>query len=313
MIRESKEKRRRKYWTELQVETSRELSEAVIDYLVSELHRGVIVEESQDDERPRSRSILIKAYLNKEDIESGVIRAIEVYFHELLELHAEYPKIKWDMHHIVEEEWAEGWKRYFKPVKIGSRLVIKPTWETYIPDEKEIVIEIDPGQAFGVGTHASTRLMLEALEETAEAGIMKRSSLLDIGTGTGILAIAAARLGCPNVMAIDIDQDAVEAARNNIHLNNVHEVVSVSNTPVWDVEGPFDMVLANLDRDTLLFLSRDISRLVAPGGTLFASGIVDTQQSQVTDSITRRGLNFMSAKQDRLEPEWLVLKFSKPS
>ena len=313
MIRESEGKRPAKYWAELRIETSPELSEAVIDYLVSELHRGVIVEENQDNNSPRSRSILVKAYLNEEDLKSGVTRAIEVYFHELLELHSEYPQIKWDLQHIVEEEWAEGWKKYFKPVKIGSRLVVKPTWEIYVPDEKEIVIEIDPGQAFGVGTHASTRLMLEALEEIAEAGVMKRSSVLDIGTGTGILAIASARLGSLNVMAIDTDQDAVEAARKNVHLNNVHEAVSVSNTPVWDVEGPFDVVLANLDRDTLLFLSRDISRLVSSGGTLLSSGILETQESQVTDSLTRKGLIFISAKQDRLESEWLVLKFSKPS
>ncbi len=304
-------KERRKYWVELRVTTSGDLSEAVVDFLVSELHRGVIVEEAGDAQGIHGNDRVIKAYLNEEDLKSGVLKAIETYFYEILELHSDYPRIRWSTHQIVEEEWAEGWKKYFKPVKVGSRIVVKPTWETWVPQEKEIVIEIDPGQAFGVGTHASTRLMLLALEDLAEGGFLTDASILDIGTGTGILAIAAARLGSSKVMAIDIDQDAVETARKNVHLNNVHDSVSISTTPVWEVQGPFDLVLANLDRDTLLFLSREIARLVSSGGKLLASGIIQGQDSEVTDSFQEKGLVLESRRQDNQESEWLLLQFSK--
>ncbi len=311
MIRQPSPKGHRKYWIELQVETTEELSEPVIDFLVSELHRGVIVEELKTEDGPLHRNLLIKAYLNEEDIESGALKGIETYFMELLELHSDYPQIRWNMQNIVEEEWAQGWKRYFKPVKVGQNLVVKPSWETYIPEENETVIEIDPGQAFGVGTHASTRIMLETLEQMHQRGLVKGSTVLDIGTGTGILAITAAKLGAKEVSAIDIDQDAVEAARRNVHLNNVHDAVSVSNTPVWEVEGPFDIVLANLDRDTLLFLSREICRLVGPEGVLLASGIVQGQEHDIIRSFSEKGMSFLSKGADKIEPEWLVIQFQK--
>ncbi len=297
---------------ELRVKTQEDLSEALVDFLVSELHRGVIVEEAQDDQGlSGSGDLIIKAYLNEEDIESGVLKGIETYFYEILELHSEYPRISWSTHQIVEEEWANGWKKYFRPVRVGRRLIIKPSWETWVPGEKDIVIEIDPGQAFGVGTHASTRLMLEAVEELSDQGFLKGASVLDIGTGTGILAIAAAKLNSSDIMAVDIDQDAVDTARKNVHLNNVHHQVSVSNTPIWEVEGPFDLVLANLDRDTLLFLSREIARLVSSGGVLLTSGIIEGQEKEIVDSYREKGLTLVSKREDAMEPEWLLLKFSK--
>ncbi len=311
MISESTNKAQKRFWIELRVETPPELSDAIIAFLVSELHRGVIVEEIQGDNNQQSEKLLIKAYLNEEDIDSGAMKGIDTYFYELIELHSEYPQIRWNIQHIVEEDWAQGWKKYFKPIKIGNSLVIKPSWETYVPGEDEIVIEIDPGQAFGVGTHASTRVILEMLEEIARDKELKDSSVLDIGTGTGILAISAAKLGALDVTAIDIDQDAVEAARKNVHLNNVHSAVSVSNTPLWEVEGPFDLVLANLDRDTLLFFSREISRLVVPGGILLAAGIIQGQEHDVIKSFSENGLCFLATKQDEIEPEWLVIKLSK--
>ncbi|RUM88972.1 MAG: 50S ribosomal protein L11 methyltransferase [Thermodesulfatator sp.] len=308
MIRDSKEGKHPQYWIELQVETSQDLSEAVIDFLVSELHRGVIVEEKPETEGSVSHPVLIKAYLNQEDLESGVLKGIETYFSELLELHSDYPRIIWGTQQIVEEDWSQGWKKYFKPVKIGTRLVIKPTWEVYVPDEGEIVIEIDPGQAFGVGTHASTRLMLQELEAMGRQ-VLEGSSVLDIGTGTGVLAITAAKLGSRDVMAIDIDQDAVETARKNVHLNNVHNVVTVSTTPVWEVEGPFDVVLANLDRDTILFLAREIARLVSTKGTLVVSGILEGQEQVISNSFAEKGLKLASSKKDSIEQEWVVLRF----
>ncbi len=310
-IPESDEKHTKKYWVELQVETVRELSDAIMDFLVSELHRGVIVHELESEDSSHPEKVLIKAYLTQEDIEAGTMSNIEVYFRELMELHSQYSPITWDTGHIVEEDWSQDWKKYFKPVKVGQGLVIKPSWETYVPEEHETVIEIDPGRAFGVGTHASTRLMIEAIENVASKGIVQDASIIDVGTGTGILAIVAARLGAREVMAIDIDQDAVDAARKNAHLNNCHQVVSVSNTPVWEVEGPFDIVLANLDMDTFLFLSREIATLVRPEGMLIASGIITGQDRRVADAFARRGLVLHSSTSDRLDPEWVCLEFHR--
>ncbi len=294
----------KRVWVELSIKCSREVEEPLVDYLVSELGRGVITEEVEE----RQDLLLIKAYLSREDLESGAFSSIKTYLEELSAIHPE-AILKIENENVIEEDWHDKWKRFFRPIRIGESLVIKPTWEEYVPEVSDIVIEMDPGRAFGVGSHASTRLVLERLEELGRKGVLEKAQVLDVGTGSGILAIAASKLGAKSVLAIDIDPDAVESARKNVHLNNCHDDVTVSITPVWEVEGPFDLVLANIDRDTLLLLAKEISSQVCQGGRLLLSGILKEQAGAVKDAYVQRGLRFSAMRVDEKDSQWVLLEF----
>ncbi len=303
----SKEDKKR-LWVELSIQCSKELEEPLCDFLISELSRGVLVEESPDNED----MLVIKAYLRREDLESGAFQAVETYIEELCLLHP-HATVSIEGERIIHEDWHDKWKRFFKPLRVGRRLVVKPTWEDYIPGPDEIVIEMDPGRAFGVGSHASTRLILQKLEKMSDAGLIKNMRVLDVGTGSGILAISAARLGAREVIAIDIDLDAVETARKNVHLNNVHEQVFVSNAPLWEIEGPFDLVLANIDRDSLLLLSKELSAQVASNGLLLLSGILDHQADGIEKGFGNQGLKLVSVVPDEKDSRWILMEFQQGS
>ncbi len=305
MISMGKEK---KLWIELCIRSERSVEDVLADFLVSELGRGVVIEDVPGNEE----LVRIKAYLSREDLESGALRAIETYIEELAAIHPDI-QITFEEEKIIEEDWHDKWKEYFKPLRIGRRIVVKPTWEQYVPQVDEVVIEIDPGRVFGVGSHPSTRLILEKLEELAGQGLLDSASVLDVGTGSGILAICAAKLGAKNVIAVDNDPDAVEIARANASLNHVHDRIYVSTTPVWNVEGPFDIVLANIDRDTLLVLSKDISKQVARRGRLILSGILDDQAAAVSEAYCSLGLKMMCKRPDRKDSRWVLLEFQNSS
>ncbi len=297
------------YWLELQIVINQELEEAVCDFLITELKRGVIIEELPKE--GEETKLLIKAYLSRDDLESGALNAIETYLEELKRLHSGYLDINIDLNHIVEENWVDSWKKYFTPIKVGEFLVVKPTWETYVPNPDEIVIEINPGRAFGVGTHPSTRLVLQRLEELYKKGELAHKEVLDIGTGSGILAISAAKFNVASVLGVDIDEDAVETARENVHLNHVHEKVAITSTPIWELEGSYDIVLANLDRDTLIFLSKEIARLVKKTGILITSGILEKQAQAVKKAFSKYGLETTLTQKDKSEEEWVLIEFQK--
>ncbi len=303
----SKEEKKR-LWVEVSIQCSKELEEPLCDFLISELNRGVLVEEAPDNED----ILVIKAYLSREDLESGVFQAMETYIEELCLLHP-HATVSIDEERVIHEDWHDKWKRFFKPLRVGKRLVVKPTWEDYIPRPDEIVIEMDPGRAFGVGSHASTRLILQKLEEVSDSGLIKKMRVLDVGTGSGILAISAAKLGAKEVIAIDVDLDAVETARKNVHLNNVHEQVFVSNMPLWEIEGPFDLVLANIDRDSLLLLSKELSAQVASNGLLLLSGILDHQAEAIEQGFSNLGLKLVSIVPDEKDSKWILMEFQQGS
>ena len=170
---------------------------------------------------------------------------------------------------VAEEDWATAWKQYFKPQKIGERFVVKPTWEEYTPSPGELVIEIDPGMAFGTGLHATTRLCLAGLERFVAPG----ASVADVGTGSGILAVGAILLGADSAQAVDNDPLAVRITQENIDLNHVADriTVSVLSKPP---PGTFDVVVANILAHVIIALSADLHRATKPGGTLITSGIL---------------------------------------
>ena len=184
-----------------------------------------------------------------------------------------------------EDEWRDVWKQYFAPRKVG-RFVIVPSWEKYAAQADEIVLDMDPGRAFGTGGHPSTRLCLVAISE-----LERCERFLDVGCGSGVLAIACAKMfGDASGIAVDVDADAVDVSRENATRNAVIDRISVSATPVADVHGPFDVVTANILPDVLVPLAGEIAARVADGGTLVLSGILRELADGVEAAYVARGL-----------------------
>ena len=212
---------------------------------------------------------------------------------------------------IPSENWQENWKRNFKPLKLSSTLVICPTWEEYRPEGREKVLRLDPGQAFGTGGHASTRLCLKVLEGLSEETDSLRQPLtrvLDVGTGTGILALAAALFNARSVLAIDSDPLAVAAARLHVAINGLESIIRVEEGTAESVRGVYSLILANLTLVDLLPLAGILRKLLSPGGVLVMSGILPSQAKELIRAFVLRRLNFQCLY---LEEEWAGVLFSK--
>jgi ribosomal protein L11 methyltransferase len=178
---------------------------------------------------------------------------------------------------LPESEWRDTWKRYFHVIRLTRQIVVVPSWESYQPVDDDLVIDLDPGQAFGTGAHASTRLLLQEMQALRDQGA-RVDRFLDVGTGSGILAIAAARLWPASTgLAVDIDPLAVGATRENSQINRVDDRITCADTAPGRIEGGFDLVLANIQADVLTALGADLAMRVAPGGMLLLSGLLTHQ------------------------------------
>lgn len=208
---------------------------------------------------------------------------------------------------MKEEDWANSWKKYFKPVRIGKRLVVVPTWETYEPSPEDVILELDPGMAFGTGTHETTRLCAMLIEDHMKPG----ARVLDVGTGSGILAIAAAKLGAESVSAYDIDPVAVRVARENCNANHCSNVMCGVSDLLAGVKKPengFDFVCANIVADIIVRMSGDIAKYMREGALLAVSGIIDTQADRVRSALEAGGLTHVKTS---AENDWNAMLFTK--
>lgn len=204
---------------------------------------------------------------------------------------------------ITDCGWAEKWKEHFKPSRIGERITVKPSWEPYDPSPGEVVVTIDPGQAFGTGTHETTRMCLRLIEEAFASPVAPRR-VLDLGTGTGILGIAAARLGAEDVLGIDVDPRAAETAQENGRINGVADRFRAAVTPLESIEGTFDLVAANIIAEILIDMKARVAALTAPGGGLVLSGILSEKAAWVAKEYEEAGFRVA----DRLEDgQWTAL------
>lgn len=202
---------------------------------------------------------------------------------------------------VPEEDWANAWKQFFKPRAVGKRLLIKPSWED-AETEGKLVIELDPGQAFGTGEHPTTRLCLEMLEDAAAPGM----SVADIGCGSGVLAIAAARLGASKVYALEIEPAAAAAARMNFDINHVDvELVESGTVPNWP---PADIAVSNIVSAVIIRMAPDISRIVGPGGKWILSGVIPDNWSDVLAAAEKSNFRL---DEKREEDGWLGAIFSR--
>ena len=207
----------------------------------------------------------------------------------------------------VEPGFRDRWKTWFKVTHVTPRIVIRPSWEPYVPKPGEHVLDLDPGTAFGTGGHATTRLCLMALDELIVPAARMR--ILDVGTGSGILAIAAVRLGAQVALAVDNDPEAVLVARENAAINGVDDLVRPSLTPVGDVPGTFDVVLANILAPTLIQLRDALVARVAPGGAIVLSGVLVDEGESVARAFTEAGLT-VTGRRD--ESEWTAITLVRP-
>ncbi len=301
-------------WLEISTVVPAYLADAVGNFFVETTGHGVKMEdlEPHPEEGPLVR---VTGYLAPEQTETGLIKKIYQYLASLEELHPGEFRFSLETRPLPEEDWACAWQAYFKPFKVGKRLVIKPSWEVYVPEQHEIVIEIDPGRAFGTGHHPSTYMVLERMEELFEevfrpAGVAP--TVLDVGTGTGILAIAAGKLGAKEVIALDIDPEATEVARQNVLRNHLHDTVFVSTTPVWEIMVGFDLICANISAYELELMAEKLAELLNSGGHLLLSGFLQEEAPALEKKYLSLGLKKVL---DRIDPEfeeWVLLNLKKP-
>ncbi|MCL6634762.1 MAG: 50S ribosomal protein L11 methyltransferase [Peptococcaceae bacterium] len=206
---------------------------------------------------------------------------------------------------LAEEDWANAWRAYYKPVRTGQRLVVKPSWEDYTPGAGELVIELDPGMAFGCGTHATTSLCLGLLEKYVREGM----TACDVGTGSGILAIAAAKLGAGRVVAVDLDPVACRVAAENVQRNGLTGRVQVVQGNLLDsLDCRADLVVSNIIADVIIGFAPDAAKALVPGGIFIASGIINHRAAGVRAAVEAAGL----AVREQLEKDqWVALAAEK--
>ncbi len=248
------------------------------------------------------------AYFPGDDALKPFERRLKSYLLALEELHGRPVDLGLRVDRVKTEAWNEAWKSHFHASRVSARLVVKPTWEALDPPAGAHILEIDPGQAFGTGLHATTRMCLQWLDELlGEVRTVSRlvPRALDVGTGTGILAIAMARLGVSEVWALDIDPLAVEAAGENARRNGVGDKVSVLEGSLDRLMGrPFPLIVANLTGASLQTMAEPLCGWVAPRGRLLLSGILAEERTQVCEAFEGEGLEMRGERSDE---EWRAI------
>lgn len=304
-------------WLELSVQVDNEAVESVAEVLSRFVHGGLAVEEDITTFSDREgyvvnsdRPVTLRGYLPVDDNCGCAVSQIKDALDHLSILR---PVGHLALKQVDEQDWGQAWKEHFQVHRVGSRTVIVPSWREYTPQPGEIIITLDPGMAFGTGLHPTTRLCLMELEERLQAGIR----VLDLGTGSGILAIAAARLGAGAVLALDTDGVAVEVARANVAANGVEGAVQVRQgaltRPAPDLQPllakPWDLVVANIIAQVLVDLAGPLADAVAPGGLLIASGIINERSADVEAGLLAHRLALVER---RTEGDWVTLVATKP-
>jgi ribosomal protein L11 methyltransferase len=307
-------------WLEISVTTDSEAAEAVVELFNRYGHGQAVVEipldrfEHELDPDAYPTSVIVKTYLRADGSAATAQRRVDEGLWHLGQI---YPIPDPVTRVLAEKDWAEAWKRQYQLQRVGRRTVIVPAWEEYAPAPGEIVLRLEPGMAFGTGLHPTTRLCLRALEDHCPQG----SDVLDVGTGSGVLAIAAAKLGARSVLALDADWTAVSVARENVTMNGVDRRVTVQHgtlpggdaVPVHfladgDLDllntGHFDLILVNILAHVIVSLAPSLSTRLAPAGMVIAAGLIDTQESLVAESFRAAGLHVVERTQEK---DWVSL------
>jgi ribosomal protein L11 methyltransferase len=267
-----------------------------------------LVDEGLGARLDARRPAIVRGYISAVD-RAAVVAAVDRVRSDLGHLQA------FELRHIGEletrvvneEDWAEAWKEHFPVLRVGRRLVIRPTWREHDEAAADVVISLDPGMAFGTGLHPTTRLCLALIEDVADKGAMLDADVLDVGCGSGILSIAAALLGAKHVLGVDTELLAVETTGHNATLNALSGKIDArqGSVPLADGARKFDVVLANLVASLLIDLAQPLAASVKPNGTLIASGIFKDREAQVRTAFESAGLRVVGAKH---ETDWVALE-----
>ncbi|HJV16979.1 MAG TPA: 50S ribosomal protein L11 methyltransferase [Bacillales bacterium] len=306
-------------WSEICIHTTNEAIEP-ISYILHEAGAsGVVIEDPFELIKEREdqfgeiyqlnpgdypeEGVMVKAYLPVNSFLGETVDAIKESINNLIIHNIDIGINEVTISEVNEEEWATAWKKYYNPVKISEKFTIVPTWEEYTPvSSDELIIELDPGMAFGTGTHPTTVMCIQALERIVKDG----DEVIDVGTGSGVLSIAAAMLGAKNIRAFDLDEIAVTTARLNIKLNKVNNKVDISQNNLLDgvPETSADVVVANILAEVILRFTDDVAKVVRPEGYFIASGIIQQKKEQVVDALTDVGF---SIAETILMEDWVAI------
>ncbi len=312
-------------WLELSVAADVEAVEAVSEILTSYAPGGTSVEpgfaltnEGLGAVVDPTRPAMVRAYLpglDRAAVESAIAGAATALGH--LQAFGLRPIGELRTRLVREADWAEAWKSYFPVLRIGRRIVIRPTWRPHRKRPGDVVLSLDPGMAFGTGLHPTTRLCLAALETLADEGLLARGSarggaarVIDVGCGSGILAIAAGKLGAGELLGVDTDPIAVEATSANARLNGQVRRLRVRRGSVPSGEGPFDLVLANLIASLLVGLAEALRDELAPNGRILAAGIFRDREADVRAAFEAAGLRL---ERRWVEEDWVALEAVGPT
>ena len=291
-----------KQWVALTLLIPQEFLEPVSNFLMEQGATGL-----EEEMRGDSEEIVLKTYFPRDGREKRAIASLHRYMRSLTTLFSKKVSCRMSTAVIPEQDWGENWKQFFKPVRIGSTLVVFPPWEKARLKKGQIPVEITPGMAFGTGTHGTTQLCMEALEKRVRR--RNGTAVLDVGTGSGILAIVAAKLGAQEVWGIDTDPMAVEAARENVERNGVKDMVRIRKGDVWRIQKTFDVVVANIDFKGLKRLKGPLLRHLNGKGFLILSGILKEEEDRIRhDYLENRALRVVEMKH---REEWACLVFKR--
>ncbi len=290
-----------------------ESAEAIAEVLQRFAHQGLSLEQDgippdtwDEDEVPAAEYLILRAYFPDDDDFPRKKRRIETALGHMRRL---YPMPQPSYNIVREADWADAWKAHYQPLRIGKRMLVRPQWLEVDSAPADIEIALDPGMAFGTGTHPTTQLCLEALETL----IAPATAVLDLGCGSGILAIAAAKLGARNALALDIDPIAVRVARENVAQNGVARQILVEKGSLETVLASartFDLAVVNILARIILEMSeRGLAQVLKPGGSAIFSGIIDTQADEVEAGLRRAGL-MPSARRNL--GDWVLIAAKRP-
>lgn len=307
-------------WIEVNVAVTHEAVEAVSDILTEAGSKGVAIEDPQlinelrasgtwelcdIPEQQNTEIVNVSGYYADDDKLEERLAQIEAALQEVEERIGKYRFGNTRFRRVSEQDWANEWKQYFHVTHVGKSLVIKPSWEEYEPETGEHVIEIDPGMAFGTGTHHTTNMMMERLERV----LPKDAVVFDVGTGSGILAVAAALCGAKEVKAVDIDGVAVRVARENVADNHLSDKIEVREGDLLHgTEGTADVIIANIIADIIILLLKDVPGKLKDGGLFLASGIIEERMADVAAEAERQGMQVDAV--DR-RGGWVVMQMRK--
>lgn len=294
-------------WLEISIHTSNEAVEAIANILHESGASGVVIEDPAELTKERENrfgeivelnpadfpeeGVIIKAYLPVNSFIGETVASLKQEITDLVNFGIDIGKNNVTTTEVKEEDWATAWKQYYHPVKISDRFTIVPTWENYkrITSE-ELIIELDPGMAFGTGTHPTTVMCIQALERT----VREDDTVVDVGTGSGVLSIASALVGAHKVIALDLDEVAVDSAKENVQINQVNHIVDVRQGDLLHgIKGKADVVVANILADVIVGFTDDAATVVKQGGYFITSGIIQQKKFEVKDALESAGFEIV--------------------